>query len=144
MSFSGKLNKSQGKELLRRLFKCAELLPQIIAAIMDKNEETYGQDCDEAYWQLCMEWFRKTPREFRKAETVKKCLEEMRLNGLGSEITVISPGAKKQASQEIIQAIDLSDPREMLKRIAKFLNSLEDLECKNMAFDMLLKLVACE
>ena len=112
-----------------------------VNVIMDKVSSKCANDDEEIYAQLCLEWFRRAPRHVRQVNQIITCLEEMELHGLVAPLVVITAGARKQACQEIIRVSDNpSDQKEVVKKIARFLKLQKDIECKNLAIDLLLKL----
>ena len=129
------------RKLFRALFKKIESLSITnIDNILDRLSVKCGNDKEELYTQLCLEWFKTAPRHVRQVKQVIACLEEIGLNGLVYPMTVITPGARRRACKEIIRVIDGSDERNVVKKIGTFSKSLYGLTSKNMAIDLLLKL----
>ena len=139
--FSGKLDRIQVQKLFRKLFKAVEGLSIIdVNVIMDKVSSKYANDDEEIYSQLCFEWFKRAPRHVRQVKQIITCLEEMELHGLVAPLVVITPGARKLACEEIIRVSNESNQKEVLREIARFLKLQREIECKNLAIDLLLKL----
>ena len=127
--------------LFRKLFKYIENVSiNEIDVIMQRVSSKCANDDEEIYREFCLVWFRRTPRNVRQVEEIINCLKEMELNGLVNAITVIRPGALSRACKEILPVLDRSDERNVVKKIAIFLKSLNDFDCKNLAVDLLLKL----